>query len=59
MTRIWDFATNLARASKGYLEIQEMVESLCGEKALKKTTFHAIIKKIKNILLSLLRKTAS
>jgi hypothetical protein len=34
---IWDFIADLIRASKSYLEIKEMVESMYREKALKKT----------------------
>jgi hypothetical protein len=45
MMRIRDFFTNLARASKDYLEIKEIVESV---KALKKPAIYNIITKAKN-----------
>jgi hypothetical protein len=39
---------NFTRAGKGYLEIKESMESVYGEKVLKKTAMYAIIKKVKN-----------
>jgi hypothetical protein len=37
MMCIWNFVTDLTIAVRSYLEIKEMVESVYGEKALKKT----------------------
>jgi hypothetical protein len=45
MIRVWNFVTELAIANKGYLEIKETMETVCGDKALKKTAIYAIIKK--------------
>jgi hypothetical protein len=39
---------DLARADIGYLEIKDTVETMYGDKALKKTAIYAIIKKVKN-----------
>ncbi len=48
MTCVRDFVVDLARAGKGYLEIKETLETVYGDKALKKTAIYAIIKKVKN-----------
>jgi hypothetical protein len=45
---IWDFVADLARASNGYLEIKETMETVYGDKVLKKMAIYAIIKKVKN-----------
>ncbi len=45
MTRVWNFVADLARASKGYFEMKETMETVYGDKVLKKTAIYAIIKK--------------
>jgi hypothetical protein len=47
MTRVPDFVADLARAGKGFLEIKKTVETVYGDKALKKTAIYVILKKIK------------
>ena len=47
MTRVRDFVADLARAGKGFLEIKKTVETVYGDKALKKTAIYAILKKVK------------
>jgi hypothetical protein len=47
MTGTRNFVAGLARASKGYQEIKEMVDAVCGNQTLQKTAIYAIIKKVK------------
>ncbi len=44
---IRDFVADLARASKGYLENKETMETVYGDEVLKKMAIYAIIKKMK------------
>jgi hypothetical protein len=48
MICISDIIADLSRASKSYFEIKEMLQSVYGDKALKKMAIYAIIKKVKN-----------
>jgi histone-lysine N-methyltransferase SETMAR len=47
MTRVRDFVADLVRARKGFLEIKKTVDTVYGDKALKKTAIYAILKKVK------------
>jgi hypothetical protein len=47
MTGARNFVADLARASKGYQEIKEMVDAAYGDQTLQKTAIYAIIKKVK------------
>ena len=47
MTRVHDFAVDLAKAGKGYKEIRELVSNVYGDKGLKKTAIYEIIKRVK------------
>ena len=40
MTRVRNFVADLARAGKGYAEIQQLVDAAYGDKALKKTAIY-------------------
>jgi hypothetical protein len=44
MTRVHDFAADLAKAGKSFKEISEMLNTVYGDKALKKTQIYVIIK---------------
>ena len=48
MTRVHDFATDLARTRKGFKEIKEMLDQVYGDKSLKKTAIYDIIRKVKD-----------
>ncbi len=48
MMCISDIIAVLARASKSFFEIKEILQSVYGDKALKKMVIYAIIKKVKN-----------
>ena len=48
MTRVHDFAADLAKAGKSCKEISEMLNTVYGDKALKKTQIYVIIKAIKS-----------
>jgi hypothetical protein len=45
VTHVRNFVTNLARAGKGYMKIRETMETVYGEKALKKMVIYTIIKR--------------
>ena len=47
MTRAHNFVVDLAKAGKGYKEIQEMVDIVYGVKSLKKSAIYVILKKVK------------
>jgi histone-lysine N-methyltransferase SETMAR len=47
MTRVRDFVADLARAGKSFQKIQKTVQTVYGDKALKKTAIYAILKKVK------------
>jgi len=47
MTAVRDFVAALARAGKGFGEIQDLVKKAYGDAALKKTAIYNIIKKVK------------
>jgi hypothetical protein len=47
MTGARNFVANLARASKGYQEIKEMVDAAYDDQSLQKTAIYAIIKNVK------------
>ncbi len=47
MTRVRDFVADLAKTGKSFKEIKEIVDSVYGDKTLKKTAIYAILKKVK------------